>query len=444
MDFRQKGLKLLSDLIGFQTVAADPKRYKEILRAVDFLTKELKKEGLQVEVLKLKNASPLIIASKFISKSAKTIAIYAHYDVQPEDPVDEWKTPPFKLTVKNGKFFARGAADDKSHLVQIILAFEKLLKDNKLVNNLIFIFEGEEEVGSRNFEDYMIKAKKLLSKAEVFYLIDVGMHKKNIPQIFYGLRGLVYFEIILEIGKRDLHSGIYGNLVLDPTLVLSTLFSKIKDVNSGKIIIPHFYDKVRKLNDKELALLDKVKVSPEDLAKEADVNIVLSTDGKPEHLSTKIFPSFDINGVVAGYTGQGAKTVIPKKIISKFSFRLVENQDPDEIEKLVTSFIKKNIPKGVKYGLKTLAKFSPFYTKVDDKYIRSTADILKEIFKNGTLLNRTGGSVPASEILQRLFQKPVILTGFTLPDEKIHSPNENMDEEMFWMGIKALEKIYSQ
>ncbi|HEX7542733.1 MAG TPA: M20/M25/M40 family metallo-hydrolase, partial [Patescibacteria group bacterium] len=367
---------------------------------------------------------PLIIAKKIISQNTKTIGVYAHYDVQPEDPVAQWESPPFKLTLRNKKFFGRGVADDKGHIIQTLVAINQLINTKKLTNNIVLVFEGEEEVGSDNFEYLINQAKKELpsfAKAsegkeniDVFYVLDFGMETKNQPEIFYGLRGLIGFEIEIRIGEKDLHSGVYGNQVYNPIQILSELFSKIKDSRTRKILIPHFYDKAKFKSKNNL------------------------------WLSTKIYPSFDINGITGGYTGQGVKTIIPALAQAKFSFRLIENQTPSEIEKLVNDFIRKNLPEGIKYSLKTLGKLDPFYTDIDNKYVKTTDKIFTNIFGKKSFFTRSGGSIGAATTLAKLFNKPLILTGFTLADCNIHSPNENFDENMFWKGIVSLEKIFAQ
>lgn len=439
---------LLAELVAIKSVSTDPDRYKEILKAVDFLKDELEKIGCSVKLFKKDNYPPLIIgvlSSPFKDKQlTKTIAVYGHYDVQPEDPIDEWQIPPFKLTLKKGRFYGRGVADNKGHIIQNLTSIKHLIKVNKLKNNIIFIFEGEEETGSLYFEEYVKKAKKILNQADVFYLTDTGMHQKNQPQIFYGLRGIIYFQLTIKTGERDLHSGVYGNQVYNPAQILVNLLAKIKEPDSNKIKINRFYDRCRKIGREERKLLEKTKKSLRSLQKEAQAYQLLRSNNINLSLASKIYPSFEINGLLSGYTKEGQKTIIPREAMAKFSFRLVEHQSPDEIEKLVKSFVKKNIPQGVKFDLKTLSKSSPFYTDTNNQYLKSTEKILEKQFGNQCLLNRSGGSVPAAEVLQRLFKKPVILTGFTLPDDNIHSPNENFDQEMFWKGIKTLEKIYSQ
>ncbi len=412
-----KILKLFSNFINIESVSTDKSRHGEILKAVKFLKKEIKSLGFKVDIYQKDNCPPLIVAKYYLSdvrpQDRKTIGVYAHYDVQPEDPVGEWDSPPFELTLKNGKFYGRGTADDKGHIIQTLAAINRLIDTKKLRNNIVLILEGEEEVGSKNFEYLISQAKKNLGKIDAFYVLDFGMETGDQPEIFFGLRGLIGFEIEIRIGKKDLHSGVYGNQIDNPIQILSELFSKIKDSRTRKILIPHFYDK----------------------AKFKSKNNLWS--------STKIYPSFDINGITGGYTDPGVKTIIPALARAKFSFRLIENQTPDEIEKLVNEFIKKNLPAGIKYSLKTSGKLDPFYINIDNQYVKTTDKILTNIFGKQPLFTRSGGSIGAAATLVKLFNKPLILTGFTLADCDIHAPNENVDEKMFWKGITALEKIFS-
>jgi len=411
---KNKILKLFSDFISIKSVSTDNSRHKEILKTVEFLKKEIKSLGFKIAIYQKNNCPPLIIAKKFISSNTKTIGVYAHYDVQPEDPVEKWDSPPFELTKKNGKLYGRGVADDKGHIIQTLVAINQLIDTKKLQNNIVLIFEGEEEVGSKNFEFLINQAKKDLDEVDAFYVLDFGMETSDQPEIFFGLRGLIGFEIEIRIGEKDLHSGVYGNQVYNPIQILSELFSKIKDSRTRKILIPHFYDKAKFKSKNNL------------------------------WLSTKIYPSFDINGIIGGYTGPGVKTIIPALARAKFSFRLIENQTPSVIEKLVNVFIKKNLPEGVKYSLKTLGKLDPFYTDIDNKYVKTTNKIFANIFGKQSLFTRSGGSIGAAATLSKLFNKPLILTGFTLADCDIHAPNENLDEKMFFKGIVSLGKIFSQ
>ena len=245
-----KILKLFSKFISFQSVSTDHKRFDEILKTVEFIKKELIDIGFQVKILKKASVPPLIIASyNFCTdrgKNCKTIGIYAHYDVQPEDPLDQWNTPPFELTIKDNKFYGRGVADDKGHIIQILTSIKRLIEVNKLKNNIILIFEGEEETGSTHFEELISKVKRELGKIDVFYLLDFGVKDKNCGKILFGLRGLIGFELTVQTAKTDLHSGIFGNMVNNPVQIIAELLTKIKNNQTGKILIPSFYKKIKK------------------------------------------------------------------------------------------------------------------------------------------------------------------------------------------------------
>jgi len=311
-----------------------------------------------------------------------------------------------------------------------------------LNNNLVLVFEGEEETGSKHFYALASRAKEL-KKVDVFYMFDFGMEKRDQPEIFFGLRGLIAFELEVISGKKDLHSGVYGNRVLNPVNVLTELLAKIKN-NEGKIIIPGFYEGIKPPTAKEMEYLIAKSQTDKELMEEAGVYKAATVDEKYPWLSTKIYPSFDINGIDGGYTGMGIKTVIAAQAKAKFSFRLVENQSPDDIEKKVAAFIKRNITPGVVYRLTSLGKLDPFHTNPSNVYIKKADDIFYRSFGNRARFARTGGSIGAAAILARLFHKPIVLTGFTLPDCDIHSPNENYDEKMFWKGIEVMENIFLQ
>ncbi|MBP7967027.1 M20/M25/M40 family metallo-hydrolase [Candidatus Woesebacteria bacterium] len=434
---------LLSQFISIQSVSADSSRTSEMNIAVSFLSKTLADLGFDV-IYSQKGTSPTcIIAKKTVPNAQLTIGIYGHYDVQPEDPVEEWQSEPFELIERQGKLFGRGVADNKGHIVQNISAIGELIQSGQLKNNIVFILEGEEESGSENFEQYIQDNRNLLQNVDLYYITDSGMYAKDIPQIEYALRGLIYFELTITTGDRDLHSGVYGNIAHNPANILCDLLSQMKDLTTGKIHIPGFYEGVRTLDAKEMGLLTKAITTDEDLRKEMNSYGIRTIEGLPSYLASKIQPSMDIHGLSGGFVGEGPKTVIPREARAKFSFRLVEHQNPEKITASVQSFIKQRIPPDVKYDLKIFSKDSPFYTSLDNPYIAQAAEIMSAHFGKETVFNRSGGSIPAAEIIQRILGKPVIITGFTLPDDNIHAPNENFDEEMFWKGIDCLKKLYS-
>ena len=439
LNHRNKSLQLLSDFVAIQSVSTDKSRHKEIIKAVDFLKNEIQSLGFKVNIYQKNSCPPLIIANNYLNdgrpQDRKTIGVYAHYDVQPEDPLKKWDSPPFKLDLRNGKIFGRGVADDKGHIIQTLAAIRNLSK--KLNNNIVLIFEGEEEVESKNFK-YLVNQAKL-EKIDVFYILDMGMKSKNVPQIYYGLRGIITGELTVRIGSSDLHSGVYGNRVLNPAQVIAELLAKIKDAKTNQVKIAGFYDQVKKISQKEIDILSEYVISVEEEKKNAGVKNFIG-----DFLSSKIQPSFEVNGMISGFTGQGGKTIIPSEATVKFSIRLVPDQEPKEIKKIVSNFIKNSFPKELDFELKIDDGCGPFYTDFKNLYAKKTVDILSKVFKSKTYFNRSGGSIGAAEVLQKLFAKPIILTGFTLPDENIHAPNENIDEEMFFKGIEALEKIFSQ
>ena len=259
---------LLHEFIAIQSVSADPSRRPEMNKAVSFLTNKLSSVGFVVSYSRNAESPPCIIARKTVPNACHTIGIYGHYDVQPEDPVEEWKTEPFIFSERQGKFIARGIADNKGHIIQNISAIEQLVASGQLNNNIVFILEGEEETGSENFEQYVMDNKKLLQNIDLYYITDSGMYAKGVPQIEYALRGLVYFELSIVTGERDLHSGVYGNTAHNPMNILSSVISSMKDLKTGKISVPGFYDDVRIPDAAEMKLLSKTETSATDLIQE--------------------------------------------------------------------------------------------------------------------------------------------------------------------------------
>lgn len=441
---KSKVLEELKQLVSFRSLSADPNYANELHKAAQFLANKLLSLGFEIFIQEKQGIPPLIIAKKVVSTGYKTIAVYGHYDVQPEDPIEEWNTEPFTLSIQNGKLYGRGVADNKGHIVQNITAIEDLINTESLKANITFILEGEEETGSDHFEKLIDDSKNLLKDVDIFYITDTGMKAKNVPIIYYSLRGYVGFELTIHIGERDLHSGVYGNQVYNPVQLIAELFAKIKDSKTGKILIPGFNDSVRSFNQEELDILEKAGASDAEIIADTQVTTLVNHESHATHLLSKIYPACDIGGIHAGYTGVGLKNIIPKSATVKFSFRLVEYQDPQQIKQIVTDFISQHIPEGVEFKLKNFATDSPFYTEITNEYMQKTAKILSEHFGNETIFDREGASIPAAEILQRIFKKPIILTGFVIPGENMHAPNENFDEEMFWKGIEVLKRIYSE
>ena len=435
--------QLLKDFIAIPSISGASEYASEVSKAAEFLKTELEKNNITVTLFSRDNAPPLVVGVYTVSPDAPTVCIYGHYDVQAVDPIDEWLSDPFTVTEREGKMYARGVADNKGHIIQNILAVSQAIQDGSLANNIVFLLEGEEESGSAHFEELVQQAKDVLKPVDLYLITDTGMEDKETPQIYYALRGLVYGELTITTAGRDLHSGIYGNVVANPANILVELMATMKNSSTGEITVEGLYESVRTPDTQELSLLVKSETTNEELTRETGSNSLRTVRGYAPYLTGKILPSFDIHGIRTGFTGEGSKTVIPRTASVKFSCRLVEHQDPDTIAALLEAHIKKNLPEDIEWNLVFHSKNAPFYTDFRHPLVEHIAKVLESEFGNPVQYNRSGGSIPAAEVLQRIFHKPVVLTGFTLPDDNIHSPNENMDSQLFGKGVEVLKKIYA-
>lgn len=445
-------LKLLADFIAIESVSTDKNRASAMGQAGEFLVHTLTHMGFEVTAHRIADAPPFIIGAYRVAEAYETMGIYGHYDVQPEDPVDAWHSPPFTLTRRDGKLYGRGVADDKGHIIQNIVALQQLIETKKLNKNIVCFFEGEEESGNKHLNDFLaLDEARVLREPDVWLVTDMGASGSGEPQIWNGLRGIVYFEITIETSNKDAHSGIYGNRVHNPAQLLCDLFARMKDANSGVVRIPHFYDDIIFLTPTEYASLLTQSDSDASLRARSGAHVLPITWGPfpgapadiPLALTSKLLPSLDIHGVWGGYMQDGVKTIIPARASAKFSCRIVAGQKPENIARLVHNFVSAHIPPGVSIKLTQKEGSEAFYTAVDNLWTKRIAGALEHTFNTPVRYNRSGGSIPAAQAFQQKFSKPVILTGFTLPDDNIHAPNENYDEKMFWKGIEALELIYT-
>lgn len=441
---------LLSKLVAYQSVSADPSRMSDLCQAAEYIKSELSNIGFSVELVSTASPRPLICAYLKNPSAHVTIGIYTHYDVQPEDPISEWDTEPFELTEKNGKYYGRGVADDKGHIAQALAAIKDLHTVGKLGYPIVFVVEGEEEAGIAKFER-LLKDVKItdLTKVDVWYVLDMGMRAKGIPQIFTGLRGIVSGEIEIETASADSHSGIFGNRVPSAAQMLTHYLSGIKDPVSGEVNIPGFYEDIVPVSQKEYESLVEHADSREEIMTRSKAYSTLDNQYVPEiypadmpvSLYSRLLPSFEINGIWSGYTGIGAKTIIPGRGRAKFSVRIVQGQKGEKMKNIISAYFAGIIPKWVKYKL-LLDSSEAVGVGADNFWVDRTKQILESQFGENVVFNRSGGSIPAAEILYRLFGKPIVMTGFTLPDENIHAPNENIDKDMFFAGIEALKNIF--
>lgn len=363
--------------------------------------------------------------------------IYGHYDVQPVDPLELWESPPFEGTIRGENFYARGTADDKGQVFIHFKAIEAFLKNGEgLPVNIKFLLEGEEEIGSTNLEPFVKEHRDLL-KADLVVISDSAMYAKNIPSICYGLRGLCYMEIELTGPNRDLHSGSFGGAVHNPIQALSEIIASLHDKN-GRVTIPGFYDDVLKLTKKERDAYKKLPFSDTKFAKDLGLKKLYGEKGFTTLERLWARPTLECNGIWGGFTGDGAKTVLPAKASAKISMRLVPQQNPFVIAKLFEKHIKTLAPKTIQVVVKNLHGGKPALTPIDSPGVRAAVVALKKAFNKNPLYQREGGSIPIVVQFEEILGISTVLLGFGLPEENSHSPNEFIYLPNFFGGIKTV------
>ncbi len=440
---KERFLNELKDLLRIPSVSTLDEHKGDIQRAAQFVADDLTRIGFDhVEVVKTKG-HPLIYADWLHAPGKPTALCYAHYDVQPAEPLEEWISPPFEPTERDKNIYARGAVDDKGQLWMQVKAFESLMQahDGKLPINIKVLFEGEEEVGGEAVAEYVRKQKKKL-KSDFALVCDTELFAPNLPTLCVGLRGLVYTEIEVTGAKTDLHSGVYGGAAPNPLFALIEIISKMKDAN-GKILIPGFYKDVKQPTKDELKAWKRLPFNEKKYLKTEVGSKVLTGEPKYSVLyRTWARPTLEVHGIPGGFTGQGAKTVIPAKASAKVSMRLVPNQSPDDILKKFTNFVKKNTPKGVEVNIKVHSTGPASVVDTDNEYIKAANMALKEIFKKDTVYTRSGGSIPIVSDFANELKIPSVMMGMGLPDDNIHAPNEKFHIPNFYRGIETVCRFF--
>src|SRR6195256_1828283 len=411
----------------------------DVQRAADFVAKDLRRIGMEnVEVIPTKG-HPLLYADWLHAPGKPTVLCYAHYDVQPPDPLDEWKTPPFEPTERNNNIYARGAVDDKGQLWMEVKALESLMKsgNGKLPINVKVIIEGEEEVGGESIAGYVRREKAKL-KADFALVCDTELFAANLPTLCVGLRGLIYTEIEAVRAKTDLHSGMYGGAAPNPLFALVEVISKLKN-SKGKVLIPGFYKNVKAPSKDELKAWKKLPFSEEHYRKtEVGSTVLTGEPGYSVLYRTWARPTLEIHGMPGGFVAAGAKTVIPAKASAKVSMRLVPNQDPDDVFKKYANFVKKLTPKGIETNIKIFSKGPACVVGTDNRFIKAATEALRDVFKKDTVFIRSGGSIPIVTDFQDVLKIPSVMMGFGLPDDNLHAPNEKFHIPNFHRGIETL------
>ena len=433
---RDRYLEELKEFLRIPSVSTDPANRREVARAADFVAGQLERVGMErVEVFPTPG-HPIVFGEGPVLTGRPTVLVYGHYDVQPVDPLELWESGPFEPTVRNGELYARGAADDKG---QVFIHFKSVEAftdgGGQLPVNVKFLVEGEEEIGSPNLETF-IRSNQDLLRADVMMVSDTAMFARGVPSICYGLRGLVYFQVDLEGASGDLHSGSFGGPVVNPAFELARILSKMKD-EAHRVTIPHFYDAVRDLTEDERRELEKLPFDAEAYMRSLGLAALTGEKGYSplEQLWTR--PTFEVNGLAGGFSGEGAKTVLPARAMAKVSMRLVPDQEPELISELFEEYLRTVAPSSVKLRVTRMHGGKPWVTSLDHPALVAGRKALKKGFGKEPVFQREGGSIPVVATFAEILNTPSVLMGIGLPDENAHAPNEKLDLENFYNGIKS-------
>ncbi|HEX6907574.1 MAG TPA: dipeptidase [Terriglobales bacterium] len=440
---QQRFLSELKDLLRIPSVSTLPDHKDDVRRAADFVAADMKRIGLEhVEVIQTEG-HPLVYGDWLHAAGKPTALCYGHYDVQPPDPLDEWKSPPFDPTERNQNLYARGAVDDKGQMYMHLKALEALMKtgNGKLPLNVRLLIEGEEEVGGESIAAFVRQHPERL-KSDFALVSDTEMFAPETPSLCVGLRGMCYTELEASGPMTDLHSGVYGGAAPNPFEALVRIIGKLKD-ETGKVLIPHFYDRVEKPTADELKAWERLPFNEEHYRKtEVGSKVLTGESGYSVLYRTWARPTLEVHGMPGGFTGYGAKTVIPARASAKVSMRLVPDQRPDEIWKLYNEFVQSIVPKGIEVKIKQWSIADPIVVSTDNKYIKASAQAMHDVFKKDTVYIRSGGSIPIVADFEKALKIPSVMMGFGLPDDNLHAPNEKFHIPNFYRGIESIIRFF--
>jgi acetylornithine deacetylase/succinyl-diaminopimelate desuccinylase-like protein len=440
---RDRYVDELKALLAIPSVSALPQHKADVQRCAEWCADEMRRIGLQNVKLISTPGNPVVYGDWLEASGAPTILFYGHYDVQPVDPLNLWESPPFEATVRDGEIYARGAADDKGQIFMHFKAIEAYLKQTqRLPVNIKIILEGEEEVGSEHLDDF-IRDHKTELKADVVVISDSAMFARGVPSICYGLRGLVYFQIDLKGSATDLHSGSFGGAVANPAFVLCQMITQMKD-RSGRIKIPGFYDDVLPLQEEERQAWASLPFNEKKYRKDFGIPKLFGETGFTTLERTWARPTLEVNGLLSGFTGEGAKTVLPAVAMAKISMRLVPDQDPNKIADLFQKYVEDIAPKTVELKVTRMHGGKPWMTSYDNRYVQAAGRAIEKGFGRAPIFTREGGSIPVVSTFQEELGLPSVLFGVGLPDENAHAPNEKLDLSNFHNGVIASAHLYNE
>src|SRR5580704_5961983 len=440
---RERYLEELKALLAIPSISALPEHAADVKHCADWCADEMRRIGLQNVRLIETPGNPVVYGDWLGAPDAPTMLFYGHYDVQPVDPLDLWESPPFEATLRDGEIYARGSADDKGQVFMHFKAIEAHLKQNgKLPVNVKIILEGEEEVGSVNLDNFIRDHKSELG-ADVVVISDSPMFARGVPSICYGLRGLVYFQIDLRGSSTDLHSGSFGGAVVNPAFALAQMIAQMKD-RGGRIKIPGFYDDVRPIEEAERQAWASLPFNEKKYKKDFGIPKLFGETGYTTLERTWARPTLEVNGLLSGFTGEGAKTVLPAVAMAKISMRLVPDQDPVKIADLFEAYVRKITPKTVELKFTRMHGGKAWMTSFDNPFVQAAGRAIERGFGRKPIFTREGGSIPVVSTFQEALGLPSVLFGVGLPDENAHAPNEKLDVANFHNGIIASAYLYEE
>ncbi|MBI3929676.1 MAG: dipeptidase [Armatimonadetes bacterium] len=427
--------KDLIRLLEIPSVSTDSSRKGEVQRCAEEVRRQLGEAGLKTEIIPTQG-HPVVLGEWTGAEGSPTLLFYGHYDVQPEDPLEKWTTPPFQPTIRNGKIYARGATDDKGQFLAHVKAVHALMEsEGRLPVNVKFVIEGEEEIGSPHLKPFLEANRDRLA-ADVLVISDSAMFAPGVPSILYALRGLTYLQIDLKGAHGDLHSGVFGGAVPNPGYELCRIIAALKD-SSGRCTIPGFYDKVLELTEQERRGFASLPFDAEEFRRSVGSPGLSGEEGFTVLEQRWARPTVEVNGLLCGFTGEGAKTVLPNLAMAKISCRLVPNQDPDEIAEIVERHIRKLCPDYLECTVTKMHGGHPWITPPEHPALAAASRAMGKVFGKRPVSVREGGSIPIVVDFETVLGVPGVLLGFGLNDENLHAPNEHMDLGNYHLGIRT-------
>jgi len=441
---KEQYLEELKDFLRIPSISTDPDYREKVLEAAAYLEGQMKAAGLATEQIDA-GGYPLVYGEWTGAEGAPTVLFYGHYDVQPPDPLGEWRNPPFEPTDENGFLVARGATDDKGQTYTHVKAVAAMLAERgSLPVNVKLIVEGEEESGGTAIERFVREDGGKRLGADCVVISDTSMYAEGQPALIYGLKGIAYMEIKVTGPAMDLHSGTFGGGVTNPLNAVATIISRLWDADTGKVLIPGFYDDVRPIEDWEKKEFAALPFDEAEYARSLGVDQTHGEEGYTTRERVWARPTCDVNGIFGGYQGKGAKTVIPSWGGAKISMRLVPDQDPHDIARKFTEYVQQVAPPGVKVEVEDLHGAGPTLLETEGPAVEAVRQALEEIWGAAPVMVREGGSIPIVQTFAEVLDVPVLMLGFGLPDDGLHSPNERFKIDNFYGGIRTVARFLDQ